>query len=76
MKPTRLLSILAQAALGAVATAAAPRANQNAETLAWAKRELRADIIGTDTSHVPAFAETLRSRPEWNAEVALSTLRK
>ena len=32
---------------------------------AWATRELRAGIIGTDTSHVPAFAKILRSHPEW-----------
>ena len=32
---------------------------------AWAARPLRAGMIGTDTSHVPAFAEILRSHPEW-----------
>lgn len=32
---------------------------------AWAVRNLRAGIIGTDTSHVPAFAKLLRSHPEW-----------
>ena len=32
---------------------------------AWATRTLRAGMIGTDTSHVPAFAEILRSHPEW-----------
>jgi hypothetical protein len=31
----------------------------------WATRTLRAGMIGTDTSHVPAFAEILRSHPEW-----------
>jgi hypothetical protein len=31
----------------------------------WAKKVLRAGIIGTDTSHVPAFAKILRSHPEW-----------
>jgi predicted dehydrogenase len=31
----------------------------------WATRVLRAGMIGTDTSHVPAFAEILRSHPEW-----------
>jgi hypothetical protein len=73
MKHTRLLSILALAAFGAVAGSEAPRANQNAaaETPAWARRELRAGIIGTDTSHVPAFAKERNG-----AEVALSTLRK
>src|SRR5687767_6975289 len=35
----------------------------------WAKRSLRAGIIGTDTSHVPAFAKTLKSRPEWKVQL-------
>jgi hypothetical protein len=66
MKSRRLLSILALAAFGALAAAEAPRdQNAPAETPVWAKRELRAGIIGTDTSHVPAFAKTLKSRPEW-----------
>ena len=69
MRHKRQLSILALAALGAVAGAEAPRATQNAEAPAWAKRELRAGIIGTDTSHVPAFAKTLRSRPEWKIKL-------
>lgn len=36
-----------------------------ADAPAWATKELRAGIIGTDTSHVPAFAKILRSHPEW-----------
>ena len=36
---------------------------------AWATRELRAGIIGTDTSHVPAFTKTFRSHPEWKIRV-------
>ena len=41
--------------------------NQTSTTPAppWATRTLRAGIFGTDTSHVPAFAEILRSHPEW-----------
>jgi hypothetical protein len=31
----------------------------------WATKTLRAGMIGTDTSHIPAFAEILRSHPEW-----------
>ncbi len=42
---------------------------QQATALPWAKRELRAGIIGTDTSHVPAFTKTLKSRPEWKITV-------
>lgn len=35
----------------------------------WAVRELRAGIIGTDTSHVPALTKIFRSRPEWKITV-------
>jgi predicted dehydrogenase len=45
------------------------RAQQGAAPPAWAKRELRAGIIGTDTSHVPAFTKALKSRPEWKIQV-------
>ncbi len=41
-------------------TAAAP---------SWATRELRAGIIGTDTSHVPQFTKSLNSHPEWKVKV-------
>jgi predicted dehydrogenase len=40
-----------------------------AEPPAWATRDLRAGIIGTDTSHVPAFTELLRTHPEWQIRV-------
>jgi predicted dehydrogenase len=36
---------------------------------AWAKRDLRAGIIGTDTSHVPAFTKAFRDHPEWRIKV-------
>jgi hypothetical protein len=35
----------------------------------WAAKELRAGIIGTDTSHVPQFTKILHSRPEWKIRV-------
>jgi hypothetical protein len=40
-----------------------------AEPPAWATRDLRAGIIGTDTSHVPAFTNSFRSHPEWKIKV-------
>ena len=40
-----------------------------AEPPAWAKRDLRAGIIGTDTSHVPAFTALFHSKPEWRIKV-------
>ncbi len=36
---------------------------------AWVTRNLRAGIIGTDTSHVPAFTAQFRSHPEWKIKV-------
>jgi hypothetical protein len=36
---------------------------------AWATRDLRAGIIGTDTSHVPAFTRAFRDHPEWRIKV-------
>jgi predicted dehydrogenase len=35
----------------------------------WATRDLRAGIIGTDTSHVPQFTKILHSHPEWRVRV-------
>jgi len=35
----------------------------------WATKDLRVGIIGTDTSHVPAFTQQFRSHPEWRMKV-------
>jgi hypothetical protein len=35
----------------------------------WATKELRAGIIGTDTSHVPQFTKIFQSHPEWKVKV-------
>ncbi len=35
----------------------------------WVTKNLRAGIIGTDTSHVPAFTGQFRSHPEWKIKV-------
>ncbi|HID77388.1 MAG TPA: Gfo/Idh/MocA family oxidoreductase [Planctomycetaceae bacterium] len=40
-----------------------------AERPDWAGRDLRAGIIGTDTSHVPAFTGLFHERPEWRVKV-------
>jgi hypothetical protein len=40
-----------------------------AQPPAWATGNLRAGIIGTDTSHVPAFTGQFRSHPEWKIRV-------
>ena len=36
---------------------------------AWAQKELRAGIIGTDTSHVPQFTKIFHSHPEWKVRI-------
>jgi predicted dehydrogenase len=40
-----------------------------AESPKWATKDLRAGIIGTDTSHVPAFTAAFQSHPEWRIKV-------
>ena len=40
-----------------------------AESPSWATKDLRAGIIGTDTSHVPTFTGAFRSHPEWKIKV-------
>jgi hypothetical protein len=35
----------------------------------WATRDLRAGIIGTDTSHAPAFTALFQSHPEFRIKV-------
>jgi len=46
-----------------------PSAPVQTDAPAWADRELRAGIIGTDTSHVPQFTKILNSHPEWKIKV-------
>jgi hypothetical protein len=40
-----------------------------AESPSWASKELRAGIIGTDTSHVPQFVKAFLAHPEWKIKV-------
>lgn len=40
-----------------------------AESPSWAAKDLRAGIIGTDTSHVPTFTGAFLSHPEWRIKV-------
>src|SRR4026207_1139175 len=44
-------------------------APQPAPSPSWATKPLRAGIIGTDTSHVPAFTKAFREHPEWKITV-------
>jgi predicted dehydrogenase len=47
----------------------APAPAPPARSAPWAARDLRAGIIGTDTSHVPEFTATFQSHPEWRIKV-------
>jgi hypothetical protein len=70
MSRMRLLSLLTVMCVGIVLHADVPLVSQeSAESPRWAARELRAGIIGTDTSHVPAFAKLLRSRLQWKIKL-------
>jgi hypothetical protein len=55
--------------VGAAAVLAALSMPQSTPSPAWATKPLRAGIIGTDTSHVPAFTRTFRDHPEWKIAV-------
>ncbi len=35
----------------------------------WATKDLKIGIIGTDTSHVPAFTQQFQAHPEWRMKV-------
>jgi len=63
------LSCAVLAAVTAVALSGSGPSARQADPPRWAVKELRAGIIGTDTSHVPAFTKLLHSRPEWKIRV-------
>ena len=48
---------------------AATSAASAAEPPSWATKDLRVGIIGTDTSHVPAFTDLVHRHPEWRIKV-------
>src|SRR6188508_250855 len=62
-----MLSFIATLAAVLVFAQAAPAERPAPE---WATKDLRAGIIGTDTSHVPAFtAQFNKTHPEWRVKV-------
>lgn len=65
----RLLARTLFGTLSLIAAGTMISAGTAAEPAAWATKDLRAGVIGTDTSHVPAFAELLRSHPQWRIKV-------
>lgn len=60
---------MALRALRAVALLAWGSAWAAAPPPEWAKKDIKAGIIGTDTSHVPAFTGVLHAHPEWRIKV-------
>jgi predicted dehydrogenase len=70
MKSLRLAAILLLTVIGVVRVEV-HRGGQApaAEPAAWAAKDLRAGIIGTDTSHVPAFTAAFAAHPEWRIKV-------
>ncbi len=70
MNLMRVSAILVLAIIGGIARVEVRPAGQApAAPPAWATKNLRAGIIGTDTSHVPAFTAAFESHPEWKIKV-------
>jgi predicted dehydrogenase len=55
--------------VGCVAVPLTSARQAPAESPGWATKELRAGIIGTDTSHVPQFVKIFHAHPEWKIRV-------
>jgi len=71
MSVLRVSAILVLAIVGGIARVEVRPGDQApaAASPKWATKSLRAGIIGTDTSHVPAFTATFESHPEWKIKV-------
>jgi predicted dehydrogenase len=71
MSYMRVLPILVLAVIGGTARVEVRPGGQASpgDSPKWATKNLRAGIIGTDTSHVPAFTATFESHPEWKIKV-------
>ena len=71
MNVMRVSAILVLAIIGGIARVEVRPAGQAAPAAppAWATKNLRAGIIGTDTSHVPAFTAAFEAHPEWKIKV-------
>jgi predicted dehydrogenase len=66
MKIRRVAAIVLSLVAGIAAVAGRQATTDRPD---WATRDLRAGIIGTDTSHVPQFTKIFASRPEWRIKV-------
>jgi hypothetical protein len=66
---TRSSFLLLAVALATVPASPGAGEPQTPASPSWAVKPLRAGIIGTDTSHVPAFTKSFKSHPEWKITV-------
>jgi hypothetical protein len=57
------------AGVAVLAGLCAPGAAQEAKSVEWARKDIRAGLVGCDTSHAVAFTKTLNSRPQWRVRV-------
>jgi hypothetical protein len=60
---------LAGIAIACAVLTGTPTATSQSPSPAWATKDLRAGIIGTDTSHVPQFTKIFHSHPEWRIKI-------
>ena len=67
MTKLRLAVLLIVGTVFGAPLSSAPQATR--ESPGWATKELRAGIIGTDTSHVPQFVKTFHAHPEWKIKI-------
>jgi predicted dehydrogenase len=65
----RVAAVLVAVSIVGSADPLARQGGVAAERPPWATRDLRAGIIGTDTSHVPQFTKLFASRPDWRIRV-------
>lgn len=68
-RAARLLAVAAVASMFVPAEVRSQAVPQSAPAAPWAAKDLRAGIIGTDTSHVPAFTAAFQAHPEWRIKV-------
>ena len=65
---TAALAVLA-AGVGGLADEKAREKAHEKEPAPWATRDIRAGVVGCDTSHVVAFTRVLNSHPQWRVRV-------
>src|SRR5687767_6753510 len=69
MTKLRLTTVLLVAATFVLTGERSGASQATPESPSWASKDLRAGIIGTDTSHVPQFVKTFHSHPEWKIRI-------